>query len=101
MLESYSAFDGDVMLFLSELNMKCETPFHDCLIKMQLCSQYNPISCIIYDSVMYFSAAVADDLQILRIVLRTSSAANYIGLSILDENDCHSTQGECKYTKIT
>ncbi|KGN54708.1 UDP-glycosyltransferase 76B1 [Cucumis sativus] len=95
MLESYSAFDGDVMLFLSELNMKCETPFHDCLIKMQLCSQYNPISCIIYDSVMYFSAAVADDLQILRIVLRTSSAANYIGLSILDENDCHSTQ-ECR-----
>ncbi|XP_038883425.1 UDP-glycosyltransferase 76B1-like isoform X4 [Benincasa hispida] len=36
--------------------------------------------------------AVADDLQIFRIVLRTSSAANYIGLSILDENDCHPSQ---------
>ncbi|XP_038883424.1 UDP-glycosyltransferase 76B1-like isoform X3 [Benincasa hispida] len=35
---------------------------------------------------------VADDLQIFRIVLRTSSAANYIGLSILDENDCHPSQ---------
>ncbi|KAA0025949.1 UDP-glycosyltransferase 76E2-like [Cucumis melo var. makuwa] len=58
MLESYSAFGGDVMLFLSELNMK----------------------------------SVADDLQIFRIVLRTSSAANYIGLSILDENDCHPIQ---------
>ncbi|KAG6603310.1 UDP-glucose iridoid glucosyltransferase, partial [Cucurbita argyrosperma subsp. sororia] len=87
MLESYSAFDGDVMLFLSKLNMKCETPFHECLVNMQLRCQFNPISCIIYDAVMYFSAAVADDLKLFRIVLRTSSAANYIGLSILDESD--------------
>lgn len=95
LLESYSALDGDVMLFLSELNIKCEIPFHDCLVKMQLCGRYKPISCIIYDAVMYFSAAVADDLQIFRIVLRTSSAANYVGLSILDEHDCHQIQ-ECR-----
>nr|QWT69381.1 UGT71 [Gynostemma pentaphyllum] len=89
LLESYSAFDGDVMLFLSELNMKCEIPFHDFLVNMQSRRRYdNPISCVIYDAVMYFCAGVADHLKFLRIVLRTSSAANYIGLSILHENYC-------------
>ncbi|XP_024019640.1 UDP-glycosyltransferase 76B1 [Morus notabilis] len=79
---SYNSFDGDVVLYLCVLNNKCTTPFRDCLSKLQQNSSYGPVSCIVYDAVMYFAAAIADEVDIPRIVLRTSSATTFLALSL-------------------
>ncbi|PON48655.1 UDP-glucuronosyl/UDP-glucosyltransferase [Trema orientale] len=84
---SYNSFGGDVMLYLLVLNNKCGTPLRDCLTKLQSnVSFFGPVSCVVYDAVMYFSAAIADELEIPRIVLRTSSASTFLALSLLRQN---------------
>uniref|UniRef100_A0A803QPM4 Uncharacterized protein n=1 Tax=Cannabis sativa TaxID=3483 RepID=A0A803QPM4_CANSA len=82
---SYNSFGGDVMLYLLMLNNKCTTPFTDSLLTLTKL-QFGPVTCVVYDAVMYFSAAVADQLQIPRIVLRTSSASTFLALSLLTHN---------------
>ncbi|KAJ6912578.1 DNA gyrase subunit B [Populus alba x Populus x berolinensis] len=82
---SPSEFRGDVVTFLYTLNTKCKAPFHDCLSRIQTNSTQGPVTCIIHDAVMFFSADVADDMKIPRIVLRTSSATNFYGLSLLKQ----------------
>lgn len=79
---SYNSFGGDVVLYLCVLNNKCTTPLRDCLSKLQQNSSYGPVSCIVYDAVMYFAAAIADEVDIPRIVLRTSSATTFLALSL-------------------
>lgn len=83
---SFNSFGGDVMLYLLVLNNKCGTPLRDCLTKLQSNgSCFGPVTCVIYDAVMYFSAAIADELEIPRIVLRTSSASTFLALSLLSQ----------------
>ncbi|KAG6771181.1 hypothetical protein POTOM_022528 [Populus tomentosa] len=82
---SPSEFRGDVATFLYTLNTKCKAPFHDCLSRIQTNSRQGPVTCIIHDAVMFFSVDVADDMKIPRIVLRTSSATNFYGLSLLKQ----------------
>ncbi|XP_011027241.1 PREDICTED: UDP-glucose iridoid glucosyltransferase-like isoform X1 [Populus euphratica] len=82
---SPSEFKGDVVSFLYTLNTKCKAPFHDCLSRIQTNSTQGPVTCIIHDAVMFFSVDVADYMKIPRIVLRTSSATNFYGLSLLKQ----------------
>ncbi|KAF5747935.1 UDP-glucose iridoid glucosyltransferase-like isoform X2 [Tripterygium wilfordii] len=84
-LPDASSIDGDVVPFLLELNLKCREPFRDCLARMmvRVDGSRDHVSCIIHDSAMYFSVSVADELEIPRIVLRTSSAATFYGFSLL------------------
>lgn len=91
--DTLDAFNGDVVTFLLALNDKCKTPFHACLARMQQNSTQEPILCIIYDAVMHFSVAVADDLEIPRIVLRTSSATNFYALALLKQKGRLPSQG--------
>ena len=78
---------GDIMLYLFLLNEKCKAPFKDYCLLMSKLRPYSggcfgPVSCIVYDAVMYFSADVADEVEIPRIVLRTSSASTFLALSL-------------------
>jgi hypothetical protein len=92
-------FKGDVVTFLYTLNTKCKAPFHDCLSRIQTNSTQGPVTCIIHDAVMFFSVDVADDMKIPRIVLRTSSATNFYGLSLLKQKgDLLAIQGTVKHT---
>ncbi|KAJ9695373.1 hypothetical protein PVL29_010711 [Vitis rotundifolia] len=67
-----SASDGDFVPFISALNLHSPTIFRDLLLRMHF---QDPVLSIIHDSAMYFPVTVADELDIPRIVLRTSSAA--------------------------
>lgn len=79
----YDSFGGDVMLYLLVLNNKCKTPFRKCLLKLQKNGgSFGPVSCVVIDAVMYFSAVIADEVEIPRIVLRTSSATTFLALSL-------------------
>ncbi|OWM85479.1 UDP-glycosyltransferase 76B1-like [Punica granatum] len=83
----------DVMSFLLELNSKCREPFRDCLDRVASSAPRGCISCLIHDAVMYFPVDVVEDLSIPRLVLRTSTAANFLGLSLLDQKGFLPPQG--------
>ncbi|KAK9077908.1 hypothetical protein SSX86_001965 [Deinandra increscens subsp. villosa] len=60
----------DPSYFIEYLNESCADPFKDCLIGLL---EEEPVACLIADSMFYFTQAVADDLKLPRMVLRTSS----------------------------
>ncbi|XP_059625233.1 UDP-glucose iridoid glucosyltransferase-like [Cornus florida] len=72
---------GDLISLVKTLNINCEVPFQECLAQMmdQNQDQHGKVACIIYDTLMYFSEAVANHLKLPSIVLRTSGA--YSGLA--------------------
>ncbi|KAM7522139.1 hypothetical protein LguiA_012041 [Lonicera macranthoides] len=64
---------GDVIRFIADLNTGCKSPFEEWLgQKMEQKEPGNQVACIIYDTLMYFSEAVASEMKIPSIVLRTS-----------------------------
>ncbi|KAF8043664.1 hypothetical protein BT93_A1855 [Corymbia citriodora subsp. variegata] len=82
----------DLMCFLNEVNSKCKLPFRDCLTRLRMNRLKGHKLCIVYDAIMYFSAEVSNELEIPRVVLRTSTAANFLGLSMLKQKACLPTQ---------
>ena len=85
--DSYSVqfvSDGDFVPFISAINLHSPAIFRDLLLPMHF---DDPILSIIHDSAMYFPVSVADELDIPRIVLRTSSAASgfAFGLAFLKQ----------------
>lgn len=68
---------GNILTIILRLNANCKAPFQECLARLM--EKHNSveekISCIIYDEIMYFSAAVADQLKLPSIILRTAGAA--------------------------
>ncbi|KAL8210718.1 hypothetical protein R6Q57_005155 [Mikania cordata] len=70
----------DPSYFIKYLNRSCEDPFRDCLIELL---DEEPVACLISDAMFYFTQAVADDLKIPRMVLRTSSLGCAIGYGAL------------------
>lgn len=60
----------DPTYFLRYLNTSCVDPFRECLARLL---KEESVACVITDAGFYFTQAVAEDLKIPRIVLRTSS----------------------------
>ncbi|KAK9061114.1 hypothetical protein SSX86_018294 [Deinandra increscens subsp. villosa] len=63
----------DVTYLIRYLNENCVDPFRDCLAKLLLGDQESTIACVITDAIFYFTQAVADELKLPRLALRTSS----------------------------
>lgn len=88
-----SAAGEDVMSFLLKLNSKCREPIRDCLERVRSHASRGPVLCLIHDAVLYFPIDAVSDLEIPRLVLRTSTAANFLGLSLLDQKGSLPPQG--------
>ncbi|XP_014495747.1 UDP-glycosyltransferase 76B1 [Vigna radiata var. radiata] len=71
---------SDLLNFLVEFNVKSVDPFKDCVTKLLRTheAEEEPVACLISDAICYFTQAVADNLQLPRIVLRTSSISSYV-----------------------
>ncbi|CAI9774878.1 unnamed protein product [Fraxinus pennsylvanica] len=82
-LSETEASTTDIPLLLKLLNEKCVKPFLDCLARLLSDDADDPIACIITDAVWYFTQAVADNLKIRRIVLRTSSVGSLLAFAAL------------------
>ncbi|KAI3793283.1 hypothetical protein L1987_35899 [Smallanthus sonchifolius] len=73
----------DASYFLNYLNKSCVDPFRDCLAGLLA---EETVACVITDAGFYFAQAVADDLKLPRIVLRTSSVGCVLAYDVLPFN---------------
>ncbi|XP_023763760.1 UDP-glycosyltransferase 76G1 [Lactuca sativa] len=73
----------DASFFIIYLNRSCEEPFRDCLTRLLAEDEEGSISCLISDALFYFTQAVADSLNLPRLVLRTTSLASAIAYGAL------------------
>lgn len=90
-----SSSSKDVISFLFNLNLKCKAGFRDCLARIIADrSRDLGLVCIIFDAAMYFSGDVATEFKVPKLVLRTSTAANFLGLSLLNQRGSLPDQGE-------
>ncbi|PWA77737.1 UDP-glucuronosyl/UDP-glucosyltransferase [Artemisia annua] len=64
--------EEDPIFTLKYLNRRCVIPFRDCVAGLL---DEEPVACLITDAGFYFTQAVADDLKLPQLVLRTSSLA--------------------------
>jgi hypothetical protein len=76
---------GDGVAFVLELNAECKARFPECLAQVmtQLLGSDDRIACIIHDDFMFFSQETAKDLKIPSIILRTTSASNFLARDAL------------------
>lgn len=65
----------DPVLFAEYLNRSCVDPFRDCLVELSAESDKESVACLITDAGFYFTQAVANELNLPRLVPRTSSIA--------------------------
>ncbi|KAI4377885.1 hypothetical protein MLD38_015446 [Melastoma candidum] len=65
---------GDPMALISRLNAACATPFRETL--MELTGEGGGVACLVTDTCWHFTQAVADDMGIPRMVLRTTSISS-------------------------
>ncbi|XP_015873873.3 UDP-glucose iridoid glucosyltransferase [Ziziphus jujuba] len=68
---------GDLAHIVTTINDNCKVSFQHLMEQQE--SQEDDIACIIWDEYMYFSDAVATNLNIPSIIFRTSSAATFLG----------------------
>lgn len=92
------AWTGDVIALINAFNVSCAVPFRDCLSQMmsESAAAGEPVACLITDAIWHFTQAVADILQLPRIVLRTSnptSFLSFISISLLREKGYLSATG--------
>nr|XP_043631267.1 UDP-glycosyltransferase 76B1-like [Erigeron canadensis] len=66
------AWNPDSSFYLKHLNTSCVDPFRECLAGLLRETDKEPVACVITDAGFYFTQAVADELKIPRMVLRTS-----------------------------
>ncbi|XP_065872337.1 UDP-glycosyltransferase 76F1-like [Euphorbia lathyris] len=71
----------DTISLVILLNIKCCSPFEDCLSRLLSDESEEPIACLISDAIFYFTGGVADILRIPRFVLRTGGAASFFVFS--------------------
>ncbi|GAV78329.1 LOW QUALITY PROTEIN: UDPGT domain-containing protein, partial [Cephalotus follicularis] len=73
---------------LSTLNKNCVTSFEQCVNQMmQKEEEDDRITCIIYDSLMYFAQDVADSFKLPGISVRTSVAATLMVMAVFRRPD--------------
>ncbi|GLT43789.1 hypothetical protein SLA2020_177200 [Shorea laevis] len=66
----------DIAAIVQLLNIRCVRPFHDCLVKLLSDVSEEPIVCLISDAICHFTHAVANELKLRRMVLRTGGATS-------------------------
>ena len=101
-LES-EASSKDVVALAKLLNTKCVEPFRDCMDKLLSDASEEPISCLISDSLFYFTQAVADSLKLPRVVLRTGGLSSFVvfaAFPLLRERGYLPIQGMCSFSFI-
>lgn len=90
---------GNLVLLISVLNVNCQAPFQECLVRVvEQQDEQEEIACIIYDELMYFSEAAAKYVKLPSIIFRTTSASTYIsrsGILQLKAEGILSLQGTC------
>ncbi|GMI90288.1 UDP-dependent glycosyltransferase 76B1 [Hibiscus trionum] len=69
-----------IFAFIKFLNSNCQTPFRDCLSNL-MSTASDPIACLVTDVLWHTTQAVADDLKLPRIVLRTSNVLSFLVLT--------------------
>lgn len=70
---------GDLPTIVLTLNKNCKVSFKQCLTKfIETQKEDENITCIISDELMFFSESVASDLNLPRIILRTTSATTFL-----------------------
>ncbi|GMI90289.1 UDP-dependent glycosyltransferase 76B1 [Hibiscus trionum] len=70
-----------IVTFINSLNSNCQTPFRDCLT--ELISTEDPVACLVTDVLWYSTQAVADDLKLPRVVLRTSNVSSFLVIATI------------------
>ncbi|KAL1220244.1 UDP-glycosyltransferase 76E4 [Cardamine amara subsp. amara] len=70
--------------FLMKLNETSEASFKDCISQLLL-QQGNYIACIIYDKLMYFSEAAANEFKIPSVIFSTTCATNHVCCCVLSK----------------
>ncbi|KAF3443528.1 hypothetical protein FNV43_RR13212 [Rhamnella rubrinervis] len=82
-----SSPDIDIIDLLLGINVNCKLSFQQSLANhKQILKQQDVeegIACVISDELMYFAEAVADNLRLPSIILRTSSTATFLARSAL------------------
>ncbi|KAK1409412.1 hypothetical protein QVD17_35938 [Tagetes erecta] len=85
------ATNRDATFFLKYLNESCVHPFKNCLAGLLAEPGDETVACLITDAGFYFTQAVADELKLPRIVLRTSSLGCVLAYDALpwhSKKDC-------------
>ncbi|KAL6977393.1 hypothetical protein U1Q18_026192 [Sarracenia purpurea var. burkii] len=84
-LSETEASTADVITLISKLNINLVAPLRDCLAGLLLSDDVSeepsprpPIVCLITDAMWHFSQSVANEFEIPRIVLRTSSVSSFL-----------------------
>lgn len=86
----------DVIAFALKLNSRYVLPFRECLESILSDPSMGRVTCLITDAVLYFTQAVADEFNVRRLVLRTSSVCSFLSfaaLPLLRENGYIPIQG--------
>ncbi|GJW76478.1 UDP-glycosyltransferase 76B1-like protein [Tanacetum coccineum] len=77
--ESNISPDADPVVYLNYLNETCVGSFKECVVELLAESDdEGSVCCLITDAGFYFPQAVANELSIPRLVLRTSSVASVL-----------------------
>ncbi|KAH6824994.1 hypothetical protein C2S53_000436 [Perilla frutescens var. hirtella] len=71
---------SDPILLIKTLTSNCMQPFKQCLA--QICSN-DRVVCLVTDAIWHFTQAVADELELPRIVLRTASVCSFYAFAAL------------------
>ncbi|PON80943.1 UDP-glucuronosyl/UDP-glucosyltransferase [Trema orientale] len=74
---------GQLVDNIMAVNTNCKESFQEYLEKVIVNEEKEVISCVISDELMFFAEAVANDLKLPSIILRTTSAATSIARSTL------------------
>ncbi|XP_031273370.1 UDP-glycosyltransferase 76F1-like [Pistacia vera] len=77
-LSESEASTTDLAVLVQLLNTKCVEPFHDCLTKLLSDVEEEPVACLISDAIFSFTEAVAENLKLPMMVLRTGGASSFV-----------------------
>lgn len=78
-LSEHEILPGDIFALIKTINNNCEQPLRESLSELMIQGRENDIRrivCIIYDTAMYFSDAVASHLKVPAMNFRTSGASS-------------------------
>ncbi|KAE8682077.1 UDP-glycosyltransferase 76C2 [Hibiscus syriacus] len=76
--------DPNLMVsFIKLINSSCQIPLRDCLAKLMSTGSEDedPVACFVSDVLWYNTQAVADELRLPRIALRTSNVLSFLVLA--------------------
>ena len=69
----------NLLVVITAINVNCKEPLQRYLVQMMEKQEpHDQVCCIIYDSIMYFTDAVANHMKLPSIILRTTSAFNFV-----------------------